>query len=515
MEAITESKRDFRSILFAGGEAIREDEPEPEHFRDLNLDQLVAAIVEGREEYRLEPFFRTPLREVDAVNYRHEVFGDLEREDVYAACTAFAADARRVRMWLELVRKQHFAPEKRRWLVDAAELYCETVVALRDALDALEPESRGLCQLRAWLGAYTSSEAFTALGAEAQGVLEGLARVRYTLRIKGNRITVGRFEGEPDYTEQVAATFARFRRHEDEAQTAPHDSGSMDHVEARIARLVAKLYPDDFAALDAFWKRHREFVDPTIARCERELQLYLAWLEHVRRIEATGLAFCYPDTEDAPAEVAARDAFDIALATKFLGGGERVVTNDLSLRGIERILVVSGPNQGGKTTFARMVGQIHELARLGLTVPGTSAQLPLVDAVFTHFEREEDIATLRGKLEDELVRIRAILEHATSRSIVVLNEIFSSTTLADAVLLGGAVLEQLTELGCTAVCVTFVDELASLNEATVSMVASVEPDDPSRRTFRVVRRPADGRAYAEAIAKKYGLSYELLRNRLA
>jgi DNA mismatch repair protein MutS len=60
-----------------------------------------------------------------------------------------------------------------------------------------------------------------------------------------------------------------------------------------------------------------------------------------------------------------------------------------------------------------------------------------------------------------------------------------------------------------------VDELSTLDQATVSMVSTVVPDDPAQRTYRLVRRSADGLAYAWAIAEKYGLSYETLRRRLA
>ena len=388
--------------------------------------------------------------------------------------------------------------------------------SLARALADLDLSSRGLQGMRDHVTSYTASERFKALAAETQSVLEGLGRVKYTVRIRGRRVTVSSYGGERDYSVEVERTFERFRQGEvDDHRFKLPDSGTMDHVEARIAELVARLYPDAFRALDAFCTRHRDFLDRTIARFDREVQFYLAYAEYTDRLAVAGLSFCYPTVSADSQEVAAEEAFDIALAAKLVGEQSAVVRNDFFLRDRERVLVLTGPNQGGKTTFARMFGQLHYLASLGLPVPAQSARLFLPDRLFTHFEKEEDIATLRGKLEDELVRVRDILEHATGDSVVILNEIFTSTTLEDAIYLGTEVLTQLIELESLGVCVTFVDELASLGEATVSMVATVAPHDPAKRTYKIVRRPADGRAYAWAIAAKYGLSYDALRTRIS
>jgi len=511
----------FQSILFVGSQAGADVDglglEAPDFFADLNLDQLLASMTAGREQYELKPFFYAPLHEVAAVRYRHEVLRDLEQPDVRASIDGFAERMERMREHLAQVERLSYELQQQAWFLDAVGVYCAAVRTLADELAAREMKvtSRGLDGFRAYLADYVASERFTSLAAETQALREALAGIRYALRINGARVTVSRYDGEADYSAEVQETFAKFKQGAVKCYlvTLP-DLAGMNHVEAQIAERVARLYPEVFGTLAASCSGHRDFLDATVARFDREVQFYRAYLQLIGRLGAAGLPFCYPRVSARSTEVAARETFDIALANKLTPAGGTVVGNDFHLTGPERVLVVTGPNNGGKTTFARTFGQLHYLASLGLLVPGRQARLLLPDRVYTHFEREEAIETLRGKFEDELVRVHQILERATSDSVIVMNESFTSTTLNDALFVGAEVMRRILDLGCLGVYVTFVDELASLSDATVSMVSQIVAENPAERTFKILRKPADGLAYAWAIAEKYRLTYERLIERI-
>jgi hypothetical protein len=507
----------FHSILFDRREdGVRADTAEaPACFPDLNLDQIVAAITAGKEEYNLRPFFYVPLHDVDAVTFRHEVMQDLEDASLFDYTKAFALSMRAVREHLAQLEKRYYEHQKERWFLDAVDLYCDAVNRLVRDLSEAKVSSRGLLAFREDLARYASSGRFTSLVAEAKRLEAELSAIRYRVFIQGLKVEVRPYAGDPDYSTEIEATFERFQQGAVQTYTFRFDdSPDMNHVEAQILDGVAHLHPETFSQLAHYRTTHKDFLDPTVVTFDRDIQFYVAYLEYIARFKKAGLHFCYPRVSDSSKEFYDRDGFDLALAGKLIRGDATPVTNEFYLGGPERLIVVSGPNQGGKTTTARTFGQLHYLGSLGCVVPGTKAKLYLPDRIFTHFEKQEQMTTLRGKLEDDLIRIHAILEAATPRSIIIINEIFASTSLRDGIVLSKRVAAAIMELDVLCVWVTFIDELASLSEKTVSMVTTIVPDNPARRTFKVVRRPADGLAYAMAIAEKYRLTYGMLKERI-
>jgi DNA mismatch repair protein MutS len=507
----------FQSILFENAtDSIKKETPDaPDFFVDLNLDQIIDAITAGKDEYNLKPFYFTALHDLNAIHYRQGILRDLENDLLFEHITSFAKQMRVTRQHLAQAAKLYHRLQKHSWFLAAVELYCDTTNRLFNDLSRVDLQSSGLLSFRDYLTHYRQSDRFTSLLAETKKLTSDLATVKYCVLIKGNGFKVRRYESEIDYSADVEETFEKFKQGAVDSYLAKFTSSpEMNSVEGKVLDFVALLYPEIFSNLESYCTNNRNYLDDRLNRFDREIQFYISYLEYIARFRRAGLKFCYPKLSDTCKAVRDYETFDLALALKLIREESAVVCNDFYLEGKERILVVSGPNQGGKTTFARTFGQLHYLASLGCLVPGREAQLFLCDGLFTHFEKEENIKNLRGKLEDDLFRIHQILERITSQSIVIMNESFTSTTLRDAIFLSKKVLETIIQFDLLCVCVTFIDELASLSEKTVSMVSTVVPENPATRTYKLLRKPADGLSYAISIAEKHRLTYRSLKERI-
>jgi DNA mismatch repair ATPase MutS len=152
---------------------------------------------------------------------------------------------------------------------------------------------------------------------------------------------------------------------------------------------------------------------------------------------------------------------------------------------------------------------------MGLMVPAMTAEVPVYDGIYTHFAVEENLDTGAGKLKEELIRFKGLMGRITKHSFVIINEIFTSAASYDAYIMGKKVMDFLLRLDCSGVYVTHIFELTKGDSRIVSMVAALLEDGSNIRTFRIERRPADGRSYANTIVEKHRLTYKDVKERIS
>jgi hypothetical protein len=220
-----------------------------------------------------------------------------------------------------------------------------------------------------------------------------------------------------------------------------------------------------------------------------ELGFYLSCLNLRDRLTAKGSPVCFPDP-DVPAgaghaRLSARGLYDASLALSLDDG--QAVGNDLDADG-RQLIMITGANQGGKSTFLRSAGQAYLMMQAGMFVPADSFAASVSTGVFTHFKREEDATMEMGKLDEELDRMSVIVGQITPGCLLLCNESFASTNEREGSEIARQVIHALTEAGIRIIFVTHLYDLAERyyaqhDPAALFLRAERQPD--GRRTFRL------------------------------
>jgi DNA mismatch repair ATPase MutS len=223
------------------------------------------------------------------------------------------------------------------------------------------------------------------------------------------------------------------------------------------------------------------------AQLRAELGFYLGCMNLHDHLTAKGEPTCMPEPVAAgtPA-LAARGLYDVGLSLAL--GASRAVGCDLEAEG-KQLIVVTGANRGGKSTFLRSLGLAQLLLQAGMFVPALVFRADVRRGLFTHFRREEDATLRSGKLDEELGRMSAVVDQVGSGSLVLLNESFASTNEREGSEIGRQIVRALLENGVKVAYVTHMFDLASGLHAerdgeALFLRAERLPD--GRRTFRIV-----------------------------
>ena len=212
-----------------------------------------------------------------------------------------------------------------------------------------------------------------------------------------------------------------------------------------------------------------------------------------RRVHRIGVDFCFPTVMDRK-DICFEGLVEMSLAVNLR---RCPIDNDLTAKD-KHLVVITGANQGGKSTCLRSIGIAQILMQCGMYVPAKSFSGGLYSNVFTHFARREDSAMNSGRLDEELGRMERIVDNLTQDSILFLNESFATTTEKEGSLIAEDITRALYERGVRVMMVTHLMAFAQSCYAKGlphAMFLSAEREEDGTRTFRMIEQEPELTSY--------------------
>jgi DNA mismatch repair protein MutS len=277
-------------------------------------------------------------------------------------------------------------------------------------------------------------------------------------------------------------------------------------AQEKIVEIERRLFTDLRTAIAAEAKRIRRTA---LALAEVDVLGLLAHIAALRN-------YCRPQFVDGSGEIEIIEGRHPVIEQQELAGGsERFVPNDLYLNDTTyNILLLTGPNMGGKSTYLRQTALILILAQMGSFVPARSAKLSVVDRVFTRIGASDNLARGRSTFMVEMTETAAILHTATARSLILLDEVGRGTATYDGLAIAWAAVEYLhARVRAKTLFATHyfeLTELAEQLEGVKNYHVSVKETGGGIVFLRKVEPGAADRSYGIEVAKLAGLPIEVV-----
>jgi hypothetical protein len=454
---------------------------ERELVQDLELKTLFAAMA-GEDEFLREVVGKVvlgSLTDPDAIRYRQRVLADcLAQPATVRQLYDIALDALQAnrKTWFGILF--HDSPEHiLQRSVQILGFLVENLKQLRKLAEehAADFRSDGFARFFTMLADELDDDYFAAVDDHLSelkfrdGVLmsaelgRGNKGVRHVLHRSPHRTWWERFTGRDNggYSFQVPP------RDEAGAQ-ALHD------IEAHGVNLVANALAQSTDHVQSFFRVLRA-----------ELAFLLGCVNLHDRLSAKEEPTCFPDPLPLGKPIlTARGLYDVCLSLHLDG---RTVGNDVDADG-KNLVLITGANQGGKSTFLRGAGLAQLMLQCGMFVPAESLRANVRAGVFTHFKREEDAGMISGKLDEELARMSEIADEIGSDALLLCNESFASTNEREGSEIARQAVRAFTEAGVKVLFVTHLYDLAhgfyrDGPETALFLRAERRPD--GARTFRL------------------------------
>ena len=512
---------------------------------DLGVDRVATAICpDPQQAKRTQGLLTTLCQDPRVITYRQMILGDLlAMPDLMAGLAELQpllADlsSYRVGSTARGVRLNQLA-----WRLGQLDLYVTCVQKLTVLLTepSMGLQAEGLHHLRSLVQRISRDETFQLL---AQELPEMLTQMR-----QASSVTIG--VNLNSRLQPEGATLLAINDHKFEGQsflnrlfgrkTADHGLQGITPLYAKspsstdvgireLLKDLDQILSDTAKTIAGKLDRYTRLETGVFANLAFELVFYLGAAGLIRKLQERGLPMCCPDVlpqADRAGEL--QDFYDLNLALRLSHKSDtpnlqtEIVTNHAIFVDAGRIFILTGPNQGGKTTYIQGIGLAQVLFQTGLYVPGTAARLSPVDGIFTHFPAEEKPGLEAGRFGEEARRLQKIFQQATRHSLLLLNESLTSTSEGESLYLAQDLVRAMRMLGVRAIFATHLHSLAEQVEAInaetagdsrlISMVAGMQPagdNGPAgvKRTYKIEPGPPLGNSYARDIAARYGISLD-------
>lgn len=311
-----------------------------------------------------------------------------------------------------------------------------------------------------------------------------------------------------------------------------NENGGTNDLEAPLFRELKEINSEYITHLDTAIRAYFKKSTEDILTFQSQMSFYIGAKKLVEAVRARGLDMVRP--EYLPMEERKLDAkgiFDLSFYIQMVGSdpmgklSDKIITNDCTMNDDGRFFILTGANNGGKTTYTRAIGIIQVLAQAGIYVPATACKLSPVDFIYTHFPKEEEVGLNSSRFTQECKQFKETLDTATRHSMLLLNESIQSTTPTECVYIATELTKIFRCVGVRGVYATHLLELAkSLNKINaevegdtklVSIITTVDTTADNRRLYRIVREEPQEFGYARTIYEKFGVSFEEIKKRQA
>jgi len=467
---------------------------------DLGLNALFAAMAGG------DKFIFDVAKSALLAGLRNDADTILYRQDVLRDCLSHSALVRATyALAVEAIEKEKtsfyfsFLSRSPDWILR------RSIDVMRMFADMLE-RLKGIAATRE---GHFASEGFEAFFARLDGELgeEYLARIRE--RIDGLKFRDGILISAELGRGNKGAHY-RLRRGDEVkrpwwkrllARRKPGLGFSINERDESGARALSELTNRGINAVADALARSTDHILGFWNTLRTELGFYVGCMNLYETLVRKGEPASFPHPARDGRRLSGRGLYDACLA---LSRKERVVGNDVNADGKD-FVIITGANQGGKTTFLRALGLSQLMMQSGMFVPAEDFRAEVHDSLFTHFKREEDASMKSGKLDEELARMSDIVDRLTPRSLLLLNESFAATNEREGSEIARQIMSALAEKRIRVFYVTHLYEFARgffEQKAGSGVFLRAERQTNGVRTFKITEGEPLQTGYGEDLYNK-------------